>query len=304
MPSFVSTVLRSQLRFLKPIVSKAGIEVWRAAQDKIGELGMRAMADKITIETVMADGFDMRMVIPQDTQGQDGRVILYLHGGAYVAGHIQYALGFGSELAVHTGRHVLCVAYRLAPEYPFPAALEDAYSAYRYLLGQRYRPRDIAFVGESAGGGLSYCLALLLKQKGMPLPGAMVGISPWTDLTFGGASYTTNEKADPSLSEETLRCHAESYAPSQAFNPLVSPIFGDLRGFPPSLLFAGSDELLLSDVTELAELLRRKDNACECIVEKGMWHVYVLFNLPESQAAMAKIKAFLELHHDEKATPE
>ena len=159
-------------------------------------------------------------------------VILYLHGGAYVAGDIEYAKGFAGILAAETQQRVLSIAYRLAPENPFPAAVDDALAAYEYLLHNGYKAGDISLVGESAGGGLVYCLCQYIKQKNIPLPAALVGISPWTDLTFSGASYERNSKKDPSLSKDVLREHAEAYAKGQAANPLVSPIFGDLSGFP------------------------------------------------------------------------
>ena len=151
-----------------------------------------------------------------------------MHGGAYVAGNIQYAKGFAGVLAAETKKPVLSIAYRLAPENPFPAAVEDAFAAYYHLLNRGYSSRDISLVGESAGGGLIYCLCLLLKQKKMPLPSALVGISPWVDLTFSGESYEYNKKNDPNLSEDVLREHAAVYAPGKKRDPLVSPIFGDL----------------------------------------------------------------------------
>ena len=222
------------------------------------------------------------------------KVILYLHGGAYVAGDIQYARGFAGVLAAETNRRVLSIAYRLAPEAPFPAAVDDAVTAYKYLLDHGYTAQNISLVGESAGGGLIYCLCLRLKQKKMPLPAALVAISPWTDLTFSGESYRLNDKKDPSLSEDVLREHAAAYAPGQEKNPLVSPVFGDLRHFPPSLLFAGGDELLLDDARMLADRLIQNGSPCELVVEEGLWHVYVLFRIPEAKKAILKIADFLE----------
>ena len=219
-------------------------------------------------------------------------MILYLHGGGYVAGCLHYARGSASVLATETNRKVLAVAYRLAPEHPFPAAIDDALCAYQYLLDAGYA--RISLVGESAGGGLIFSLCLKLKELGLPQPEKLVGISPWTDLKFTGESHISNRKNDPTLSVRALHVAAEAYAKGQEENPFVSPIYGDLSGLPRSLIFAGSRELLLDDSRMLTELLRKYGCDCELIVEEGLWHVYVLFKIPEARKALKKISAFLE----------
>jgi acetyl esterase/lipase len=266
----------------------------RALQESLGEMGAKSVAGRVAFEPVETDGFEACFALPCD-EPDSRRVLLYLHGGAYVAGNLAYARGFAGILADKTRRRVLAVAYRLAPEHPFPAALDDAVAAYRYLLDSGYAPRHISLAGESAGGGLTFCLGQRLRELGLPLPAAMVGISPWTDLTFSGASYKTNAKKDPSLSEAALRSHAADYAAGQETNPLVSPAFGDFDGFPPSLLLAGGNELLLSDAEMLALRLVKGGSRCELLVEEGLWHVYVLFGIPEARAALDKIADFLEL---------
>ena len=298
MPSAVSVILREEIRLIKPILNKFSIATARLFQDKLGEIGVKSVADKIEIAPVPMDGFEACFVTPVEANEADGRVILYLHGGGYVAGNLQYASGFASILAAETNLRVLSAAYRLAPENPFPAAVDDACAAYQHLLDQGFRPQDISLVGESAGGGLVFSLCLMLKQKGIPLPGAVVGISPWTDLTFSGGSYITNEKKDPSLTEKTLRGYAEAYAKGQENNALVSPVLGDLSGFPPSLIFVGSEELLLDDAVMLAEKLRNSGSSCELIIEEGLWHVYVLFKIPEANEALNKIVAFLGYEYE------
>lgn len=293
MPSLLSVVVREQIRLIKPIINRMSIPVARTFQDALGELGAKLVAGRVIFEPVPMDGFEACFAVPAD-QKDKRRVILYLHGGAYVAGNMKYARGFAGILADKIQQPVFSVAYRLAPEHPFPAALDDALTAYQYLLANGWDARQISFVGESAGGGLVYCLCLRLKQLGLPLPAALVGISPWTDLTFGGASYTTNACKDPSLAEDVLRDHAAVYANGKQQDPLVSPIFGDLTGLPPSLLLAGGDELLLSDAVTLAERLKSSGCSCELIVEDGLWHVYVLFSIPEARSALDKIACFLE----------
>ena len=172
--------------------------------------------------------------------------------------------------------------------------MDDAFCAYKYLIELGYSAKNISLVGESAGGGLVYSLCLKLKETGLSLPGSVVAISPWTDLTFSGESYKKNKKKDPTLSEKALRSYARAYAHGQEQNPLISPVFGDLGGMPRSLIFAGGCELLLDDAKMLADRLKEAGNACELIVEKGLWHVYVLFRIPEAYKALDKIAAFLE----------
>ena len=293
MLSIVSVMVREEIRLLKPFIGKLSINRARSFQDALGELGAKIVSGRVAFEPVPMDGFEACFARPEEEKGSR-RAILYLHGGAYVAGNIQYARGFAGILAEKTGRTVFSAAYRLAPENPFPAAVEDALKAYRYLLESGWEPEHISFAGESAGGGLIYCLCLKIKELGLPLPAALVGISPWTDLSFGGASYRTNARKDPSLSEKALRSYGAAYARGQEKNPLVSPVFGDLRGLPPSLLLAGGDELLLSDTEMLADRLRSSGCDCEVCVEEGLWHVYVLYGIPEAREALDMITCFLE----------
>lgn len=293
MPNIVSVMVREEIRLLKPFIGRLSIPRARAFQDALGEMGAKSVAGRVAFEPVPMECFEACLARPEGEK-DSRKAILYLHGGAYVAGNIQYARGFAGILANKTRQCVLSVAYRLAPEHPFPAALTDVLAAYRYLLDNGYTARHISFAGESAGGGLIFCLCLRLKQLGLPLPAALVGISPWTDLTFSGASYRLNAKKDPSLSEKALRRYAAAYAKGQERNPLVSPVFGDLAGLPPSLLLAGGDELLLSDAEILAARLTDSGCRCELWVEDGLWHVYVLYGISEAHAALDKIACFLE----------
>ncbi|NLT96829.1 MAG: alpha/beta hydrolase [Christensenellaceae bacterium] len=294
MPSPVSVLLREEIRLLKPFIGRMSISRARALQDTLGGMGAKSVAGRVTFEPADIGECEACFALPCN-EPDSRRAILYLHGGAYVAGNLAYARCFAGILSDHTRRRVLAVAYRLAPEHPFPAALDDAVGAYRHLLDSGYEPRQISFVGESAGGGLIYCLGQKLKELRLPLPAAMVGISPWADLTFSGASYKTNAKKDPSLNEAALRRYAKAYADGQLNNPLVSPAFGDYEGFPPSLIFAGGSELLLSDAEMMAARLTQCGCRCELHVEEGLWHVYVLFGIPEARVALDKIADFLEL---------
>lgn len=291
MAKLISTILRAQIRAAQPLMKKMNIESDRKGQDRLGELQAKALAEKVEYKTLDFEGFEAAFAIPTDEV--ESKAILYLHGGGYVAGSLAYACGFGGILATTTNIRTLCVGYRLAPENTFPAALDDAFCSYSYLLEQGYKPENIVFVGESAGGGLSLCLAHFLKSKGMALPAGIVGISPWTDLKCSGLSYTENKKKDPSLKFEALGMYAKMYAEGQLDNPFVSPIYGDFTDFPPTLVFAGTYELLRDDACMLKERMDEKGVPCELILEEGMWHVYVLFGIPESKEAIVKIKSFV-----------
>lgn len=285
-----TTLLRSQLAFFKPFLNGCSIETVRAGQEKLGKLMAGRHRSKLCYAPVVFRRFLGEWIAPGNP-ALDG-VILYLHGGGYVAGDIDYARGFGSVLAAKNAVRVFCAAYRLAPEHPFPAALEDALTAYRYLLDIGYSGDRILLCGESSGGGLIYALAMKLRELGLPLPGGLIAVSPWSDLTASGKSYQKNREKDPTMLEARLRYYAERYT-VEPENPLVSPLFGDLTGFPPSLLFVGGDEIMLDDAVQL----HRKLTACGCrsklTVTPEMWHGYVLYGVPEAKKDFEAIRRFL-----------
>ena len=274
-------LVRSQLNFFKPFVANCSLEVTRKGQDKLGELMTALHKREVLVKDHPFERFQGAWVMPKD-QRRSG-VILYLHGGGYTCGSLEYAKGFAATLASECGVKVFCAAYRLAPENRFPAALDDALEAYRYLLKKGYGPRQIVFCGESAGGGLIYALCLKLKELGMELPCGLIGISPWTDLTGSGASYEAHKDIDPSMTKALLEFYAKCYTDDPA-DPLCSPLFGDLTGLPPSLLFAGGDEIMLDD----ARLLHEKLLQCGCRsklhIAPERWHAYVLYCLEENMA--------------------
>lgn len=183
-----TTLLKKQIRLLRPIANSCPVGITRAAQDKMGELMLRPYDADVTEKDIDFGDFMSTLITPNDRKSAG--IVLYLHGGGYVTGGLKYCKGFGTVLAAKTGAPVLCVAYRLAPEHPFPAALDDALRAYNYILSLGYDPKDIAFCGESAGGGLCFSLAVKLRELGKSQPGGIVAISPWTDLTLSGASHT------------------------------------------------------------------------------------------------------------------
>lgn len=294
MLSIGSLLMKLQLSITKPITRFTTIEAARLGQDALGKIsaGILGKLDVVAYTDVPFERFQACFATPERCQTEDTHAILYLHGGGYTAGWLDYAKGFGGVLAANTCVKTLCVAYRLAPEDKFPAALDDAMEAYRYLLTQ-YDPKHIAFVGESAGGGLVYCLLHRCRDEGVPFPKCALGISPWTDLTFSGRSYENNVRRDPSLCRESLAYYVLAYAAGQETNPYVSPIFGDLTGFPPSRLFAGGDEILLDDSRTLYKRLLEAGCDVQLHVEPGMWHVYPLYGTAEGRVAVREMAEFL-----------
>ena len=303
MPSLSARLLKLELRLAKPLVRFTGIEQARAAQDQLGRITTRLLKDKVSFEPVSFPDFTACFAFSTACEGACDRTILYLHGGAYTAGGLDYAKGFGTLLAAETRLNVFCVAYRLAPEYKYPAALNDAFTAYRYLLERGYQPEKIALAGESAGGGLALALALKIRDEGLPLPAGIACISPWTDLSFSGASYRNNVYRDPSLIRESLAYSVIAYAAGHEYEPYVSPVYGDYTGFPPCLFFAGSDEILLSDAKTVHHQLLRAGVASELIIEDGMWHVYPLYGMPEGRRALLRMSAFLRTRLGLEAVP-
>lgn len=293
MAGIVNTWLRMNQRLAAFLMRKGGIPFARASQDKLGRLEATAVANRVELVPHAFPQFRAAWALPQG-YAPDGGAILYLHGGGYTAGDLEYATGFGSVLAAATGCRVFAAAYRLAPEHPFPAALEDALTAYRHLLDGGLTPGEIALCGESAGGGLCFALTHKLNQLGLPMPRAIVAISPWTDLTLSGASCRANRRSDPSLRYDLLASYARMYARDDLKNPLVSPLFGDVSGFPPTLLFAGEAELLLDDAVSMAHALERAGVPCELHTARGMWHVYVLYGVREAREALKRIVQFLK----------
>lgn len=291
MVSVQSSVLRAQIRLIRPIMKRLDIEGERRAQDALGELGARALAERIEYVPEPFEEFEAEWAHP--TSELEVGAVLYLHGGSYTAGSLSYAKGFGGVLADAIKKDTLCVAYRLAPEHPYPAAVDDAEEAYLRLL-EREDPEKIAIIGESAGGGLTFALALRIKEKGHPMPACLVAMSPWADLRCTNESFETKKDIDPCLFGDALRDSAELYSGGDYENPEVSPVLGNFDGFPPCLIFVGTDELLMDDSLELGRALKEYGVPFELTVAEGMWHVYCIYGIPEAREAIQRIDAFLD----------
>jgi len=228
-------------------------------------------------------------------KARPGTEVLFLHGGAYSVGSFRNYGHFTWRLGKAARARVLALDYRMAPEHPYPAALNDALAAYCWLLDQGAGPDRILLAGDSAGGGLTLALLLKLRDEGVPLPAGAVALSPWTDLATTGASLHTKADTDPMLVASEIPHHAAMYlGGADPRDPYASPLYGDPRGLPPTLIQAGGDEVLLDDGVRMAE----KMQAAGCDVELQVWprmpHVFQLLAtvMPEAQAAVAEIARF------------
>ncbi len=224
------------------------------------------------------------------------KLLLYWHGGAYVMGSCKSHRAFVSHVARAAGVRALLPEYRLAPEHPFPAAIEDAVGVYRALLEQGYEPANIAVAGDSAGGAISVAMLLSLRDAGDPLPGAMVLLSPLLDLSGQGESMLTRVDQDPWFKPEVVAHVVRHYCGDEKLtNPLVSPVYADASGLPPTLIQVGDDEILLSDSERFAENLRAGGVQVNVDIWPGMWHVWQMFIglMPESRAAVEKLGGFI-----------
>lgn len=221
-------------------------------------------------------------------------IILYCHGGGYSAGSCVYARTLTSKLAMSTSMDVLCFDYRLAPEHPYPAALEDAVKAWDYLMLLGYGARDIIVAGDSAGGNLALTLVHTLKEAGRLLPRGLVLMSPWTDLTCSGRSHETKADVDPVLNQEYLDRARFAYAGDRDMtDPKISPLFGDFHGFPPTYIQVGDNEILYSDAARLHRRMTASKVSVRMDHFEGMWHVFQMSPLKRAYAAMNKNAEFI-----------
>ncbi|MEU3461990.1 alpha/beta hydrolase [Streptomyces sp. NPDC006733] len=225
--------------------------------------------------------------------------LLYLHGGGYILGSPDTHAGLVGELARRAKLHTTSVEYRLAPEHPFPAAVDDGLAAYRDLLAAGTDPQDLVLAGDSAGGGLSIATLLAAREAGLPQPAALVVFSPWVDLTLAGESVRSKESADPIFAAADLRAAADLYvATGDRAHPLVSPLFADLTGLPPLLVQVGANEVLLDDAIRLAGRAGADGVEVTLEVGPGLPHVYHHHygHLDEADAALDRAAHFLTTH--------
>jgi len=282
-----------------------GFLAQNAGEENLSIAEQRARMDGLANFFAVPEGTEVEPAVVGGVKGEWVRarharrdaVLLYLHGGGYVIGSPashRHLLGAVGEM---TGLSLFAADYRLAPEHPFPAAVDDALAAYKGLLALGIAPDKLAIAGDSAGGGLTIATLVAARDAGLPMPACAVCISPWTDLSAGGESHRARAKRDPIVGKENLDAMAAAYlAGKDAKTPLASPLFADLKGLPPLLIQVGTEEALYDDTTRLKA--RAEEAGVEVSAESwgGMVHVWHIFHpiLSEGRDAIARIASFIK----------
>jgi monoterpene epsilon-lactone hydrolase len=290
-----SQQLAKVLEIINSQPSKPGVSVekMRNGMEKVAE----RVAPDIKCEPLEVDGVQAEWIVAPNAASD--RAILYLHGGGYVMGSINTHRAMIARISRAAQARMLAINYRLAPEHPFPAAVDDATTAYRWLLKQGYKPNKLAISGDSAGGGLTFATLVALRDAKTPLPAVAAPISPWTDLAATGESIKSRAGVDPMVGRAGLAPMAKYYAGDKDLkHPLVSPLYADLKGLPPMLIHVGDAEVLLDDSTRIAERAKAAgvDVTCEVWPEMiHVWHVFAKL-LPEGQQAIDRIGEYVIAH--------
>lgn len=273
------------------LVENTDIEKHRQSQAQIGAI--LGNTRDISYQEIDVDGVQGEWV-RVNRPHQSKIVILYCHGGGYSTGSSKYARTLTSKLALATSMDILSFDYRLAPENPYPAALEDAQKAWNYLLLKGYGANHIIIAGDSAGGNLALSLLLTLKAEDRFLPRGLVLLSPWTDLTMTSNSYEEKAEWDPVLNKAYINRMTDAYALGEDLkNPLISPLFGDYTDFPPTYIQVGENEILLNDSLELFSAMKEKDVVVSMDVFPGMWHVFQMSPLKKANEAVNQIATYI-----------
>ncbi|MCR5468001.1 MAG: alpha/beta hydrolase [Lachnospiraceae bacterium] len=277
-------------------VSEEDLAKQRASQELFGVLVTPVIG--VSNEKMNIDGMAATWWRP-DFRHEKRHVILYCHGGGYTAGNLAYAGILASKLSLHTGLESLAFEYRLAPEHPYPAALEDAKKAWDYLMKQGYAARDVIVAGDSAGGNMALELCLRLREEGRMLPKALVLMSPWTDMTVTSETYETHLAADPMITPEYVRAVRGAYLGDKVKEEdfkkeIYSPLFADLTGFPETYIQVGNCEVLLDDSRKLYEKMKEANVKVKLDIYDGAWHVFQQMPMRRSIKAVIDIGSFVE----------
>jgi monoterpene epsilon-lactone hydrolase len=296
MASQESVLVRQYLMAAKASQT-AGTDIETVRQGLEALSTLTPAAPDIIVEKTNREGIHAEWVIAPNAV--EDPVFLYLHGGAYIMGSCNTHRYLASKLSRSTAARVLVPEYRLAPENPFPAAIEDALKVYRWLISTGIGPENIIIGGDSAGGGLTLATLLSLKDEDEALPALAILLSPWTDMEGTGESMETRADADPWLSPDASRVTPALYLRDvDRRHPLVSPIYADLSGLPSMLVHVGNDEILLSDSSRLVNRARAAGVEVTFKVWDEMWHVFQTFAIPEGQQAIDEIGEFVRKHFD------
>ncbi len=291
MSSWQSRIMRLYLNYLKATVDwNAPIEKLRQVTDEGARLS--GFPQSIQSQRVIIERFPAEWLIPP--QANTHTAILYLHGGGFAMGSIKSHRGIVGRIAEAGNIRTLLIEYRLAPEHPFPAAIEDALLAYDWLRRNGYE--KIVLVSDSAGGGLALSTVISLRDKQMPMPLLVVCMSPLTDVESTGESVIANARRDPWLKVEAKNIFKYYVGQNNCRNPLISPLYADYKDFPPLLIFVGGDEIMLSDSTRLAEKAKNAGVDVQIKIWENMWHVFPFFApfVPEALEAINEIGGFIK----------
>lgn len=287
-----SDIIKRVLKTAQPIVNRIPLTNQRKYQTKFFKLN--PLPSDVIYDEIEDFLQKAEWIIPPEQDPE--KVIFYTHGGGYGMGDLVSSRALAAPIAKKTGIRVFSFEYRLAPEYPFPAAFDDAKFAYEYLINQGYEAKNIIALGESAGGGLAVSNILRLIADGRETPSCLVAISPWSDLTTTGQTYLFNENKDPLLRGKYLKRLADSYVGDDSpLNPFISPAFASYnKNFPPTLIQAGSHEVLLDDSKMLYEAMNEGSVEVEFEIYPKMWHVFHIWQIDESDKAITAIDEFIK----------
>jgi len=286
--------LREQFR-LRDVLGMSSVAEMRDAIEQLAVID--PTAPEIQRERINAGGAEAEWIRPPGVKVD--HAILYLHGGGYVIGSINSHRALIARIARAANIQALGVDYRRAPEHPFPAPVEDATAAFRWLLGNGLSANQIAIAGDSAGGGLAVAMLVAIRDAGFPLPACVVAMSPWTDLEALGEAYVANRELDNMCHRQGILNLARLYLAGQnPRNPLAAPLYADLHRLPPLLIHVGEAETLLDDSTRIADRARAQGVEVELKKWTDMPHVFQLFlpTIPESIQSIAEIGAFIAAH--------
>lgn len=279
------------IRRVHGLVDSPDIEKKRQSQEQLG--AFLGNSKEITYQEFAIESMPAEWVVVNRPHVKRN-VILYCHGGGYSTGSAKYARTITSKLALNTSMEVLAFDYRLAPENPYPAALEDAVKAWDYLMLCGYGARDIVVAGDSAGGNMALALVHKLKEEKRMLPKGLVLFSPWTDMTCGGESFWERRSYDPVLTPEYLHQIRADYVKDENYaNPYVSPLYGEFSNFPPTFVQVGENEILYSDAKRLKEEMEKQGVAVQFEEYDKMWHVFQMSPIKKAQEAIEKCAEFI-----------
>ncbi|RDU24413.1 alpha/beta hydrolase [Anaerosacchariphilus polymeriproducens] len=283
--------LMKAIKFVHSLASLEDLEKQRLAQESLGTIF--SVTKEVVRKEIIIDNIECEWTEPNRKHDKN-RIIMYCHGGGYMTGNKEYARTITTKLAMNTSMEVFSFNYRLAPEFPYPAALEDAISVWNYLMYQGYGSKDIILAGDSAGGNLALALTLKLREQMRKEPKGLVLLSPWTDLTLAGESHQIKADLDPILDKEYLMDARDNFVGKEDITiPFISPLLAEFDKFPPVYIQVGSNEILLSDSMNLYKKLVKSGNFARIDIYKGMWHVFQMSNFKKAQEAVESIADFI-----------